>query len=291
MVTIKLGYAKLGYAAQSEKKEFMTGRIKALSPGFASTGIPTLKIDGYDLSHDLQKTQGRPSYGKVMYSQIVTEIAKDNGLTSGNIEPTKRKYVKVERKKNEKDYAFIKRLAKEIGFEFFVRDNTLYFREPKDNKDGEITFEFRKNFLSFSPRMATANLVNKVRVTAWNEKEKKRISETATIKEIKSSVGIPEFDSIVEQSQGKKTTVKVEGRVVRSTDEAKALAIAELKRRNKGFIEGTLECIGDPRLRPGMTVEITKVGQRFSGTYYVTKAKHTIGTGGYRTSLTVRRCI
>ena len=284
-IIIHFGYALF------KKQGLFRGKIKALSPGFLSTGIPSLSIEGYDLSYDLQKTRVAFNNNDVLYSTVAMEIAVKNGLSSTGVELTKTLHEKVERKKNEHDYAILKRLSREIGFEFFVRDMTLYFREPRDIVPGTVTFEFRKNFINFSPRMTTAALVNDVKVTAWNNKDKKSISETASISDIKSSVGIPDFDRIVEQSQGQKINVKLEGCVVNSNEEAKTLARAELKRRNRGFIEGTLECIGDPQLRPGMTVNIMKVGKRFSGVYYVNHAKHTIDEGGYRTTLDMRRSV
>jgi phage protein D len=278
-----------GYAKSLGKQSLIRSRIKALSPGFLSTGVPTLSIEGYDLSHDFHKTEAKFNGKDVTYSKVVEDIAKANGLDPGGIESTRIVHKKVERRKNEKDYVFIKRLADEIGFEFFVRDRTLYFRVPKDNESAKVTLEFRQTFINFTPRMTTATLVNEVRVTAWNEKDKEPISETASIRDIKSKVGIPDFDRIIEQSQGQKIKVKIEGLVVRSKEEAKNLAIAELKRRNKGFIEGSVECVGDPQLRPGMTVNIEKIGARFSGVYYVTKTRHSIGEGGYKTTLDVRR--
>jgi phage protein D len=280
----------LGYAA-SEKPVLFRGRIKSISPSFLSTGNISLSIEGYDLSFDLKKKQTEFKDTQVTYSMVAEEIARKNGLIPKGVEATKITHAKVEREKNEKDYETLKRLSSDVGYEFFVRDNVLYFREPKDNLEGKITFEFRKNFINFSPRMATATLVNEVNVTAWDGKKKEGISETASIKEIKNTVGFPNFDSLVEQSQGSALKIKMEGRAVRSREEAKTLAIAELKRRNKGFIEGSLECVGDPELRPGMTVNITKVGERFSGMYYVTKAKHSIGDGGYKTTLDVRRSV
>jgi phage protein D len=280
-----------GYASAPGKSGLIRGRIKALSPGFLSSGITTLNLEGYDLSHDLQKTEGDLSYSKITYSNVAQKIARDNNLTFDGIETTIILHKKIERKRNEKDFALLKRLSNEIGHEFFIRDKTVYFRKPKDNKDGQITFEFRKNFISFSPRMTTANLVNEVRVTAWNKNDKESISETAVISDIQSSVGIPDLDSIAEQSQNRKIKVRLEGWVVRSREEAKTLAIAELRRRNRGFIEGSLECIGDPQLKPGMTINIKKVGKRFSGTYYITKARHVIGDSGYQTSLDVRRSL
>lgn len=284
-VIITFGYTLL------KKQGLFMGRIKALSPGFLSSGIPSLSIEGYDLSHDLLKTQAAFNNKDVLYSMVAKEIAENNGLSPAGVDITTTLHKKVERKKNEKDYALLKRISSEIGFEFFVKEKTLYFQEPKDNLPGTVTFEFRKNFINFTPRMSTAALVNEVKVTAWNSNEKKAISETASIADIKSGIGISDLDNVVEQSHGKKVNIKLEGRVVNSSEEAKTLAKAELKRRNKGFIEGTLECIGDPDLRPGKTVNIMKVGKWFSGVYYVTHAKHVIDVGGYKTTLDMRKSV
>ena len=161
---------EFGYA--SNKSGLIRGKIKALSPAFLSTGLLTLSIEGYDLSHDLIKTRVKFKDSEVTYSMVVEEIARKNGLETTGIESTEPIYPKVERKKNEKDYALIKRLAKKIGFEFFVRNTTLYFRKPKDNIKGDVSFEFRKNFISFNPRMTSAVLVNEVRVTAWDRKKR-----------------------------------------------------------------------------------------------------------------------
>ena len=282
-----------GYASAPPKQGTMRGKVKALSPGFLSGGPPSLVVEGYDLSHDLQKRQHKVKCENVTYADVASEIAMKNDLSPAGVESDKLMiHPKIERKVDEMDYAFLQRLAKTIGFEFFVRDKTLYFRKPKDDLTANVSFEFHQNIISFSPRLSSANLVHEVRVTAWNEKEKKSISEKANIKEIESNIGIPDFSSIVEKAEGEKSSVKLEGRVVSSREEAKAIALSELKRRNMGFITGTLECAGDPQLRPGMTVNIKKVGKRlFSGVYYVTKARHVLGESGYKTTLEVRRCL
>lgn len=282
-----------GYASAPQEQGTMRGKIKALSPGFLSGGPPALTVEGYDLSHDLQKRQNKVKCDNVTYADVAREISIKNDLSPDGVESDKLMvHQKIERKVDEMDYAFLQRLAKNIEFEFFVRNRTLYFRKPKDDHDANVSFEFHKNIISFSPRMSSASLVSEVKVTAWSEKEKKAISEVIQLKDIESKVGIPDFSSIVEKAEGKLSTVKLEGRVVSSREEARAIALSELKRRNMGFITGTLECAGDPQLRPGMTVNIEKVGKRlFSGIYYVTKARHVLGESGYKTTLEVRRCL
>ena len=47
--------------------------------------------------------------------------------------------------------------------------------------------------------------------------------------------------------------------------------------------------MGLPDLRAGQKVRITKLGTRFSGTYFVIKTTHTLGDGGYTTKFTARR--
>jgi len=278
-----------GYAS-SPKPAYFQGKIKAHSPGFFAAGNPTFSIEGYDLSFDLNKTQKKFKDKKVSYDVVARDIAVNSGLKPDGIETGGEEQPKIERKPNENDHALLKRLAGEIGYEFFVREKSLYFRVPKEKMDPVMDFEYGLNFISFTPRLTTALLVNEVMVTAWDEENKKEISETARISDVKGTGGVPDLDSIIEESQGEPTTVKIENRVVRSRKEAKDLATAELKRRNRGFIEGTLECIGDPNLRPGSVVKISKVGALFSGSYYIVKARHVIGDGGYKTTLDVRRC-
>ncbi|AGB49812.1 phage protein D [Methanomethylovorans hollandica DSM 15978] len=282
-----------GYASAPQEQGTIMGKIKAISPGFLSGGPQALIVEGYDLSHDLQKRQHKVKCDNVTYADVAREIAMKNDLSPAGVESDKLiVHPKIERKVDEMDYAFLQGLAKNIGFEFFVRNKTLYFRKPKDDLTANVSFTFNQNIISFSPRMSSANLVHEVRVTAWSEQEKKTISEKANIKEIESSIGIPDFSSIVEKAEGEKSSLKLEGRVVRSREEAKAIALSELKKRNMGFITGTLECAGNPQLRSGMTINIEKVGKCFfSGVYYVTKTRHVLGESGYKTTLEVRRCL
>jgi phage protein D len=280
-----------GYSAGTKQKGTFTGRVKAISPGFQATGVPTIGIQGYNPAHDLQNTHGTTEYTNMTYAQIAEEIALSHGLGRGGIEPTTRLHPKVTRKKNQSDYDLLRALADEIGYEFYVRGTGLSFRAPKDAIPAAVSFTYGENIRSFSPRLSTAATVNQVTVTGWSEKDKSPIKEGVAVEEIMTGLGIRDFGRLIEKSGGKKVDVKLEGRVVGSGDEARELALRELRRRNSGFITGSLECAGDPGLRPGMTVEIGNVGGLFSGTYYVTKARHALGEGGYSTTLDVRRCL
>ena len=116
------------------------------------------------------------------------------------------------------------------------------------------------------------------------------VSGKATLEDVKSGVRIKEFTNSAKKFQNIKMILG--NKVVRSKEEAEKVAVAELKRRNRRFIEAELECIGKPELYPGMTVNIEKgVEKRFIGVYYIERATHVVGNKGYTTTLGLRGCL
>ena len=79
------------------------------------------------------------------------------------------------------------------------------------------------------------------------------------------------------------------GLIVNSPEHANAIAQAELNRRSDTFIEGDVDCVGIPQIRPGVTIRLEKMGQKFSGKYYVKETNHAVGNSGYRLQFTVKR--
>lgn len=46
-----------------------------------------------------------------------------------------------------------------------------------------------------------------------------------------------------------------------------------------------VETVGVPEIHPGQIVQVTGVGKRFDGNYYITKMEHVVGTDGFSSSL------
>jgi len=71
----------------------------------------------------------------------------------------------------------------------------------------------------------------------------------------------------------------------RATVNAKKL----LRDRAREFISAEGSTIGFTAIRPGVHINVQGLRAPFDGLYYVTKAVHTLDSGGYKTSFTVRR--
>jgi Bacteriophage probable baseplate hub protein len=277
-----------GYAGK-EKFELFSGTIKALNPGFQATGIPSLTLEAFDYSHKMQKKMTAFNGQEVSYSDIATELAGVYGLGISGIESTGTKHKKVERKKDEKDYALLKRLAGEVDFEFFVRCDTFNFRKPKDESKAIASFEFEKNFISFTPRLSVSSLVNEVIVTGWDVKTKKKIKESVKLSDVISNL---EMKSTIEKyikSADGLDPKKVERKALESKEDAKKKGEVEIRKSLDTFIQGDLESVGNPELRCGNNVDVKGTGQLFSGDYYIKSAKHSFSGSGYMTTLGLRR--
>ncbi len=187
-----------GYA-QDPKTPLVTGRLKAITPAFLSATVPSMTLECYDFSQDLQKTEKEYNALNVKYSDVAEELARKNSLNPGGVESTRITYRNVVRNQNEKDHALLKRLSDQIGYEFFVRKDTLYFRKPKDDRSPAVSFEYGRNIISFTPRMTTSILVNEVNVVGWDPMTKEKFSETAGIDDIRTSAGFQDMDRFIAQ--------------------------------------------------------------------------------------------
>jgi len=282
-VKIKFGY-------ESSLTLMMTGNITGLEPSFFAGGAPTLTVRGQDLSYDYMK---RPSpereFTESSYSAIAQTIAGEAGLSAA-VDTTETLDHSVRKNPTENYFAFLKRLAGLVGFQFMVFDKNMYFKKPDDTKKEIMTLELGKDIISFRPNMSTALLFSEVEVRGHNPMDPGTpiIGRAAAGSERPQESGRDTASQVVQRRHGtsKKVLTNV---IVESVNHANAIAQACLNNQSDGFIEGDGECVGMPDIKPGVCIKLGKMGKRFDGKYYIKSAVHSINNSGYRTRFTVKR--
>lgn len=288
-VDIEIGYSNI-------MKHTISGMINSLEPSFPTSGTPTLIVQGYDYYHLLRHPPKKEmmTFKKGMsYKDIVGRIAATSGRLSldKDEEAPETKLCRDLVKPSEQTGAeFLEELAERLGCEVFARGKKLYFRAPQYSSDKVATLEWGKSLISFNPRLSTAKVVTEV--TVRGQIEGKEVQAVATLKDL--SYREPNSESGIELLRSYRAdiftdTINMTNIPIGCEEEAKILAKSILDKKNNELVSGSCECIGNPEIAPGTNVEIKGVGKRFSGKYYVTSAIHDIGTGGYTTSLSLRR--
>lgn len=310
-VSVRLGYAdKLLTVA--------TGTVSTLAPKFPDGASPTVSVSGVDGMLRLKESKPDQSVEKVYRNladwQIAEKVAQRNKLRIVTTKegPVHDRVVQ----KNQSDAQFLMERAKRLDFDCFLLpdpntgEETLYFIKPTDGRDSRPIRLFRlayqpglttgptalpeglvPNLLDFTPTLTVSQQVSKLTVRGWDPRTKQAIAFTATAENLpagQNSAGGESGPEVAESVLGGRQEVLVDAPVT-SDQEARELAISLLRERSYEFITATGRVAGLPELRPGDNLEIFGLGKRFSGTYFVKRVEHTLGTSGFFTQFTGRR--
>ncbi len=283
------------------KAVLMTGEITALEPSFMADGRPLLRVRGYDRCHRLTRGKKTRTFGDanpqgsgISEAAIIKKIAQQAGL-SATVDPKldSLKYFYV-MQYNQTDLEFLQSRARLLGYQVYVEDKKLNFQKA-DFHRGKPTeapgkLVLGQNLSRFEPRATLTGQINKATVKGWDPGKKQAIvgvSAPDTSKTV-PQIGLGKKGSQAAQSAfGQAETFVIDYPVINQS-QAKAIADAALAESESEFIQAEGTCLqGDPRLIAGRQVEITGVGTRFSGKYYLTEARHVYSQGGYRVTFSV----
>jgi phage protein D/phage baseplate assembly protein gpV len=260
------------------------GEVTALEPEFQEGMIARLVARGYDKSHRLyRETKSRAHLNK-KDSDLASEIAREIGLQA-EVEPTSTVYDHIFQH-NQSDLAFLQERAWRIGYECFVEEGTLIFRKPPAQGTG-VTLTWGQDLLSFFPRMNLAEQVDEVVVRGWDADRQTPIVGRAQQGNLYPDIEESRDGAGWARSFGAGKRIYVEQNVL-SQAEANMLAGARLDEISGAFVLADGEALRRPDIRAGKTVTLEALGERFSGTYLVTGARHTYTAAGFRTTFSVR---
>jgi phage protein D/phage baseplate assembly protein gpV len=262
----------------------LDGEITALEPEFGERMLAELVVRGYDKSHRLYRACKSRTFVNQKDSDIAAIIAKDHNLKV-EAEPTTTVYEHIFQR-NQPDLLFLMERAWRIGYECFVRDETLYFRQPLQGEQA-ITLTWGDDLLSFYPRLTMAEQVDEVVVRGWDVDRQRPFVGRAQSKSGKLFPAIKEkAEKWLEPFGGGKLVIT--DQPVVSQAEADLLAKARLNERSGAFVQAEGSTFRRPDIRAGQIVNVQALGKRLSGHYLVTAATHVYASDGLTTHFTVR---
>lgn len=273
-ITIKMGYG-------NNLHTMVKGRITGLEPSFFANEKPTLNVRGHDPSYDyLKRATSERTFIEKKYSDIVRTIAQEAGLEC-EVGNTGKFEKQIRKNNNVTYYAFLNRLKDEVGFNFYIKEQKLFFVKPVPNQKEIFTLELGKDIISFNPAENTTQLLAEVEVRGHNPQDPNKpfIGNAKAKSELLSLANKMGFKNLA------KKVITVDA--VSSKEHAVSIAEAELARASDTLFGGKVKCIGLPQIRVGVNVKLNRVGKLFSRMYDVTETTHTIDEQGYSTQFSV----
>lgn len=246
--------------------ELAHGEITSVSAEQRPGEQPEVVVVALDRAHRMGRTTRIKVYKEVTYSDIVTKLAADNGLTASvDSTPMVLEYLM----QAESDLALLSELARRTGFDWWVEGTVLHFAKPR--KGAEVQLGLGEELRSFSARVT--DVPQSTKVSGWDRSKQEQVVSEA------SSAAAPAATSDLADLVAKSTDafgpseVFTAGLGAQSEAEAKDLAQTVHDRvltsavTAKGVAEGT------GALTPGAVAVVSGAGP-LSGHYPVTEVEH-----------------
>lgn len=255
----------LGYG--NALQDVIEGEVTAIEASFSDEGEATLRLQGHSPLHDLLRERRTRTFTKVKDSDIVKQIAGDHGLAASADETSVLHDYAIQA--NRTDLDFLLERAAAANFDLWFEEGSVVFR-PAGTLETEIgSLAWGDTLLSFTPRLDSREEIRQVTVRGYDPAQKAAITGTwnAANRGRVETLAEPTVSTVAEAS-----------------DLAQAIGAAAQGRR----VTGSASILGDPKIRPGRSIQLRGIGRRFSGRYKITRATHRYGADGYRTELDVQ---
>jgi uncharacterized protein len=296
----------MGYG--SRLATMLKGNFTTMQPEF-SDGRAQLTVTGLNVLHQLRSKQYTTTWRDKRDSEIAQDIGRrtDKGKKRfplpividqnalGNEKP-----IPLVTQHNQYDIDFLFQRAKMRGYVVFIQEEDKATNRPRQLYFGpsqagmvpglrDVSFELKwgASLMEFKPKLMTANQVTSVTVKGWHRTRRTPISRTVTLDDERITVNRDLF-RMLEDCVNREELVVDEP--VFTNCEARERAVAILLEQTKKMITAEdVKVVGLPDLRAGQIVQLTNLGARLSGRYFVTETSHTIDDKGYITTFSCRR--
>ena len=261
-------------------EKLVEGEITALEMEVDSQGTFTI-VRGLDRSHRLQRRRVTTSHVDMSYSDVARDLAAGAGLKVGTIDPTRQVHRHIAQV-NTTDWALLKGLASEVGYEMSVADGSFNFRKPLESSKAPdpgtvastnpLQLSIGRNLLRCRATVTAADQVKEVEVRGWDPVTKKKLVAQRPAATKSASNGADPSELAAAFKSKKRVSVDVPYATQPEVDAA-ASALAESVASSFAEIEGVSR--GDPRLRAGASISLGLAKEPFDGKYVLTTARHT----------------
>lgn len=272
----------------SAEQVLFKGEIVGIEMDLSAHGSPSILVRCFDKSHRMHRGRKARAFQNVKDSDLASQLGAESGLTVvADATTTVHDWVL---QNNQTNWEFLMERAALNGFRMYCRDgNKLYFEKADKATSATVaTVSWGETLRSFRPRMSTQGQVDKVQVRGWDQVQKQVIVGESTRPRIVPEIGGASPGRNNGTSAYGAATMIIVDQPIESVAEATTYAASVLDDIGGTFVEAEGLCYGNGAIKAGTRIEVTNIGRKFSGKYYVTSATHTYTPGeGFSTLFVV----
>ncbi len=267
---------EIAFGWGNSKTTVMRGEVTGVQAEASRLGGFEVEVFGLDKMHRTMRGTKSRTFQNQSDADVARKIAQEAGLTP-DIDATGGPHTLLFQV-NETDHQFLRKRARRIGFDFWVSDGKLHFKQS--NSSSPTTATWGENLFRFKARMSAAGQVNKVTVRGWDDATQKAIVGNGTANPLEPTTASFYTDALSDaKSKFGTVDATVTADSIQDQSDAEKVAKAYRQRMSTSGLVVRGEVDGDPSLGAGSKLSIAGLGSRLSGTYILNSVEHVLGTG------------
>lgn len=278
-ININIGYDK-------SMECVFCGFISGISYNFSDRDLPYISLECLDVRAIMMASNQHSQLLQENYSACINDIINKSEYKSyfkttnidSNIKSPSGDDKLLFELTDESDYDFIVKVAKKFGYEFFVSQETIYFRKKRIKKEPILTLSNKNLITNLEATFNIAGIANSVEIRNIDDKTGKIIQASS-----RSSAVFAKTSS-ASKITSKAIKVIIDPSIS-SEDEAQTRADVELDRLSWNFGTFFIKTIGLPELIPGRFIKIDGISDNVNKKVYIVKVIHEINESGFKTSM------
>lgn len=237
----------------------------------------TIKATALPFSSQIRQTKRSQAWESYALSGIAREMAARDGMAFLYESASDPYFGRVEQVR-ESDISFLSTLCHNAGISLKATANILVLFDQAAYEAKAPVKTIRRGDGSYTKYKLAVGKADTQYTSC-------RVSYAGSGRCIEATVYVEDYKADSKNNQQLEITARVG-----SHAEAKALAEKQLRLHNKYARTATITMPGDQDMLAGVTVQLADWG-RWDGKYIVKQAKHTVGSSGYTTAVTLRRVL
>ena len=213
-------------------------------------------------------------------SEIIEEIIDSYGLTS-DVESFDSEATSIVQY-DSTDWDFMLCRAEAHGVFVSVIDGTVEVKKPNVSQDPAVNVAYGSTLLELDAEIDTRLQSEGITARTWAQADQAR-SETDAAEPSTPEAGNVSADDLAGIIGGGAHVLQLGGPI--ATPELQAIADARLMKERLSRIRGRATFQGFPSVVPGSVIELTSIGERFSGKHMVSGVRHSVSGGNWQTDV------
>ncbi len=267
---------EIAFGWGNAKTTVMRGEVTGVQAEASRLAGFEVEVFGLDKMHRTMRGTKSRTFQNQSDADVARKIAQDAGLTP-DIDSTGGPHTLLFQV-NETDHQFLRKRARRIGFDFWVSDGKLHFKQSQTASP--VTATWGANLFRLKARMSAGGQVNKVSVRGWDDATQKPVVGTGTTNPAEPSTATFYTDALKDaKTKFGSVDATVSREVIQDQADANNVAKAYRQRLSTSGLVVRGELDGNPNLGAGSKIKVDGLGSRLGGTYLLTGVEHVLGIG------------